>query len=129
MDSPVDHLRSMSPQLPRFDAIEPQSRTTPFDGENWLFEIKYDGFPICRILLPASNKAFSIDTDSEVLGIATSNPNHFGRVTKEKTTLIGISVLCHDGKASHMQAGRANHFSMAACSIEDPIHPWMSMES
>lgn len=34
----------MPPHLPRFDTLDPQSRTTPFDGEDWLFEIKYDGF-------------------------------------------------------------------------------------
>ena len=31
--------------------------------------------------------------------IANSNPDHFGRGTKEKTSLMEISVLCHDGKA------------------------------
>lgn len=30
--------------------------------------------------------------------IADAKPNHFGRVTKKKTTLMEVGVLCHNGK-------------------------------
>lgn len=57
-----------------------------------------------RTLWIRTETAYVISTTAEQCfdlscrSIADSNPNYFGRMTKEETTLMEISVLRHDGK-------------------------------
>ena len=35
--------------LPKIEPMELVQQATPFDDADWLFEVKYDGFPLTRV--------------------------------------------------------------------------------
>jgi ATP-dependent DNA ligase len=45
--------------LPRVQPITPTWRKEPFDGPDWLFDVKYDGFRALYYIEPGHNRLIS----------------------------------------------------------------------